>query len=522
MLSDPSCGNPRLTIAVIARNAEDTIAATLDAVRGMADEIVVLDTGSSDGTLAAARSRATTVATTEWTEDFAAARNACLDLATGDWILWLDAGETISRETSDALRKFIDGRASLNTVYYLPVRTPAPDGRGIGNQIAHPRLHPRLPDLRFSYRVRESLSPAMAALGLEVDAIPWVIHRGVREHDPLVQIRRARRNLALAQRALDEQGRLPRFLNCLAEAHQTLGNFDEALATYRAALDLSPLGGWEMLEAYYGMLSSLDVDSDARDTQIALALEALDHFPLDGQLLCALGGYLCQRGMWELAARSYQTASEFGRVNPELPHLADLHGGIISCRANVLIRTGLVDDAITLLESEFHAHPESEWLRRQLLEIHVGQGRLDAALTLLVGWPEHASLREPLRKAVRGAILANQGKWSEARQPLEQAYAAGCRDVLCLRALAQTLGRLGEHASLTPILSVWRDIEPDHPELQRLTAEVPFLLSQPRKGGKPTQRDAILRADQADPSGKPAAHTPTKSPLAQWRALRKT
>jgi len=160
-----------------------------------------------------------------------------------------------------------------------------------------------------------------------------------------------------------------------------------------------------MLEAYYGMLSTLDATPDASDTQVALVLEAIDTYPLDGQLLCALGGYLSQRSMWELAARAYQTASEFGQVNPELPHLARLSRRHHLVPGNVLLRTGLVADAVSLLEREFQAPSRSEWLRRQLLEVYVHQARLDAALTLLVGWPEHSALRETLRKAVRGASL---------------------------------------------------------------------------------------------------------------------
>jgi glycosyltransferase involved in cell wall biosynthesis len=88
-------GDRRLSVAMIARDAEHSIAASLDSVREMADEIIVADTGSIDRTRHVALARATHVVTIPWIDDFSAARNACLDRVKGDWVLWLDAGETI-------------------------------------------------------------------------------------------------------------------------------------------------------------------------------------------------------------------------------------------------------------------------------------------------------------------------------------------------------------------------------------------------------------------------------------------
>ena len=88
----------RLTVALIVRNCAPHLAATIASVRAIADEIVVLDTGSTDDTLVIAAQGGVNIHRRAWDDDFAAARNACLDKATGDWILWLDAGETLASD----------------------------------------------------------------------------------------------------------------------------------------------------------------------------------------------------------------------------------------------------------------------------------------------------------------------------------------------------------------------------------------------------------------------------------------
>ena len=61
----------KLSVAMIVRDAEDCLAGTLDSIRNLADEIVVLDTGSSDSSLRIARQKATKVITRPWSDDFA-------------------------------------------------------------------------------------------------------------------------------------------------------------------------------------------------------------------------------------------------------------------------------------------------------------------------------------------------------------------------------------------------------------------------------------------------------------------
>ena len=85
-----------ISLAVIARDEEARIGRCLASVRGLVEEIVVLDTGSVDDTVRVAESYGATVHRFTWTDDFAAARNAALAHTRHPWRLMLDADEWIA------------------------------------------------------------------------------------------------------------------------------------------------------------------------------------------------------------------------------------------------------------------------------------------------------------------------------------------------------------------------------------------------------------------------------------------
>src|ERR1051325_8465006 len=91
-----------LSICMIVRDNEDTLARCLESVRPIADEIVVVDTGSKDSTVGIAENFGAIIGNFEWCDDFAAARNAALRLATCKWVLSIDADEWLSPEIGRA------------------------------------------------------------------------------------------------------------------------------------------------------------------------------------------------------------------------------------------------------------------------------------------------------------------------------------------------------------------------------------------------------------------------------------
>ncbi|NER83835.1 MAG: glycosyltransferase, partial [Leptolyngbya sp. SIO1D8] len=92
----------------IVKNEAKHLPRCLDSVQDYVDEIIVLDTGSQDETIEIAQARGAIVEAIEWTQDFAAARNQSLAKATGDWILVLDADETLTAGGRAVLKQMQD------------------------------------------------------------------------------------------------------------------------------------------------------------------------------------------------------------------------------------------------------------------------------------------------------------------------------------------------------------------------------------------------------------------------------
>ena len=106
-LPDPN-RKPRLSVCMIVKNEERFLGQCLASVKDIADELIVIDTGSTDRTIEIAREHGAQVGHFEWCNDFAAARNVSIAPATGDWILFLDADEELSPAEKQNLPALLD------------------------------------------------------------------------------------------------------------------------------------------------------------------------------------------------------------------------------------------------------------------------------------------------------------------------------------------------------------------------------------------------------------------------------
>jgi hypothetical protein len=188
----PNLLRARVSLSMIVKNEEANLSRCLESVRGVFDEIVVLDTGSRDRTVEIARSFGARVFDFAWVDDFAAARNAALARARGDYAFWLDADDLIEPPERAKLEELlgrlwvpqpfgeipqkgtgtgVHGRSQSPFASAFVVRCacdPGPDGAGGETVVDHIRLFPLIEGVRWTYRVHEQILPALKRAGVPV------------------------------------------------------------------------------------------------------------------------------------------------------------------------------------------------------------------------------------------------------------------------------------------------------------------------------------------------------------------
>jgi tetratricopeptide (TPR) repeat protein len=182
---------PDISFCMIVRNGAATLHACLESVAGIADEMIVVDTGSTDESPAIAQRFGARVVSIPWPHDFAAARNTYLRLARCAWVLSLDADEILGPVTRRAMHKNLAARPRMAFVFDIRnyhVASPQPQlivhGETLGDAIAGigqsisrtVRLFPRVRGVEYCYPVHESLVPALKRCRVPFGRCPVPIH----------------------------------------------------------------------------------------------------------------------------------------------------------------------------------------------------------------------------------------------------------------------------------------------------------------------------------------------------------
>lgn len=119
----------KLSACMIVKNEEEMLRRTLPDLAKSVDEVILVDTGSGDGTVEFAKSCGARVFHFAWVDDFSAARNESLKYATGDWIIWIDADECLKPESAADVKKLLQNTSEDSCsipVYECPLGTFEP------------------------------------------------------------------------------------------------------------------------------------------------------------------------------------------------------------------------------------------------------------------------------------------------------------------------------------------------------------------------------------------------------------
>jgi glycosyltransferase involved in cell wall biosynthesis len=261
---------PAISLCMIVKNEEKNIAKCLHSIAPLADEMIVVDTGSTDRTKDIARAFGAKVYDFPWTGSFSEARNFSLSKASGGWHLILDADEVISPFDQDILKdvvkKSVAGSAAFSIPtrnYVVPVTTvgwKANDGSYSKEEVGtgwYPsekvRLFPNRPGIRFENPVHEFVDMSITRSGIRILHIDVPIHH-YGKLDKEKTLSKGEEYYTLGKTKLAEKGEQD-FIAVYELAMQAteLERYDEALEYWRKLSEIDP----SYAKAYFGIGNSL-------------------------------------------------------------------------------------------------------------------------------------------------------------------------------------------------------------------------------------------------------------------------
>lgn len=355
---------PRLSLCMIVKNEERYLEGCLQSVQGLVDEIVIVDTGSTDGTLAIADRFGAKSFSFPWNDDFSAARNASLAHATGDWILVLDADERLDEASKEYLKPLLNAKDVAG--YSLVCESAVESGVGDQHQRAPVfRLLRNHLDIRFEGMIHEQAIGSAKRTGLKTVASNVKIRHLGYASQAIVSRDKRQRNLAILERQveLEPENAFAHFN--LGEVLKLLERFSEAEWHYSQALRLLKASQASPNVSYYANLYFSLGDLYRREGKFAAAHALLDEaiglYPRFADLYYTKGFTYFDAERYPEALTQFDACSRLGEVthpfacDPAIPGHKAMRA-IADCH----IRMGDRAKAKEYLERTLHLHPDPE------------------------------------------------------------------------------------------------------------------------------------------------------------------
>ncbi len=387
----PPMAESRLSVCLIVKNEEKFLDQCLRSVKGVASQIVVVDTGSTDRTIEIAKQHGAEVHHFAWCDDFSAARNAALEHATGDWVLALDADEELAPVDRAELKEIMKANNTIG--WRLPI---VDQGREAEGCTYVPRLFRNAPGLFYVSRVHEQVFSSV-----EVRREEWNMETGVGSltlihHGYAAEVLRDRnkiaRNLRLLELAIEEIPGDPNLLMNYGLELIRSERFDEGLARYAgafAALNAKPGNEVtpELRESLLTQYSSHLMKAGRWPAVVeVLTSRVATREPLSASLCFTLGLAFQELHRWPEAAEQFRlclhrrNAKSFYLVNRVI-----LGGAPRHCLALALWQGGSIAEAAKEFGAALEEEPALKPLQMDAARFEAAHGEPVAALKLYHG-----------------------------------------------------------------------------------------------------------------------------------------
>lgn len=290
--------NISISLCMIVKNEEDTLAACLTSVGEVADEIVIIDTGSTDQTKQIAATFTDHVYDFEWVDDFAAARNYAFSKATKEYVLWLDADDILTTENKE---KFLTLKQTLPADVDSVMMSYHLSFDEHGNPSFSSRRN-RLVKREKNFRWIGFVHEYLEVWGNILQSDIAIVHKKEKVH--------SNRNLRIYEKALESGHSFsPRDKYYYANECKDHGLYERAIEWYQKFLDEGK--GWseDNIQACGKMSDCLTQTKDWLPA-IRSCLKSFEYDTPRGENCCRLGSIYLQQNDYERAIFWYKLATQ--------------------------------------------------------------------------------------------------------------------------------------------------------------------------------------------------------------------
>jgi glycosyltransferase involved in cell wall biosynthesis len=192
---------------MIVRNEENSLPGALESVVSVVDEIIIIDTGSIDNTLAVARDSKAIVGRSPWCNNFSYSRNKSLQAAHGDWILILDADERLNVKNPYLFLRMLHAAAPDIGGYFCTIQ--GTNLKSDNTIVKHRGIYPRLfrnygyPTIKFEGVIHEQIMPSILALDKKIEYSDVLIEHFSFGNDTDLLILKVQRNYKILIKYLE-------------------------------------------------------------------------------------------------------------------------------------------------------------------------------------------------------------------------------------------------------------------------------------------------------------------------------
>lgn len=299
-----------LTVSMIVKNEERFLPECLASIKDIADEIIVVDTGSTDRTVEIAKSFGVRLIEIEWPDDFAKARNVGLDAVRTPWVLVLDADEELIRDDLPALTAAI--KTPIADAYNVRIVSVMDRAQDISESYVL-RLFRSSPKVRFEGKVHEQVFQSLKRHDMTIGSLNLrLLHKGYL--NAVVEGRsKNERNRVLLEKQLREEPNDGYMLWQLAQTLMAEGKFPEALSAIRKALRNIPVHYpiWILAQTTYA--KALHAHGEPKRAIKALE-EGQQAHPAYTDFYYLEGLFRMNLGQWPQAEQAFRKCLDIGEA----------------------------------------------------------------------------------------------------------------------------------------------------------------------------------------------------------------